>query len=55
MSGSHVAELLQRFSSIPSACRFTFAATESELRKMRSRMCEWYDFKVRGISSQCKT
>ena len=29
---------------------FTFAATESELRKMRSRMCERYDdVKVRGI------
>ena len=28
---------------------FAFAATESELRKMRSRMCEWYDVKVRGI------
>ena len=26
-----------------------FEATESELRKMRSRMCEWYDVKVRGI------
>ena len=28
---------------------FAFAATELELRKMRSRMCEWYDVKVRGI------
>ena len=28
---------------------FTFAATESELRKMRSRMCEWYGVKLRGI------
>ena len=28
---------------------FTIAAAESELRKMRSRMCEWYDVKVRGI------
>ena len=28
---------------------FAFAATKSELRKMRSRMCEWYDVKVRGI------
>ena len=28
---------------------FTFAATESELRKMRSRMCEGYHVKVRGI------
>ena len=27
---------------------FIFAATDSELRKMRSRMCEWYDVKVRG-------
>ena len=28
---------------------FTFAATEPELRKIRSKMCEWYDVKVRGI------
>ena len=28
---------------------FTFAARDSELRKMRSRMCEWYDVKVHGI------
>ena len=28
---------------------FIFAATDSELRKMRSRMCEWYDVKVRGL------
>ena len=28
---------------------FTFLATDSELRKMRSRMCEWYDVKARGI------
>ena len=25
-----------------------FAATESQVIKMRSRMCEWYDVKVRG-------
>ena len=28
---------------------FTFAATKSELRKMRSRKCEWHDVKLRGI------
>ena len=28
---------------------FAFAATESELRKVRSRMCERYDVKVRGV------
>ena len=28
---------------------FTFAATVSELKKMRSRMCEGHDVKVRGI------
>ena len=28
---------------------FTSSATESELRKIRSKMCEWYDVKVRGI------
>ena len=28
---------------------FTFVATQSELRKMRSRMRELYDVKVRGI------
>ena len=28
---------------------FTFAATESEVRKMRSRMFEWYGVKLRGI------
>ena len=27
----------------------TFAATESELRKMRPRTRDWYDVKVRGI------
>ena len=29
---------------------FTSAAMESELRKMRSRLCEWYE-----NSRQCKT
>ena len=28
---------------------FTFAATESELRKARSKMSKWYDTEVRGI------
>ena len=28
---------------------FTFAATDSELGKMRSRVCEWCDVKVRGL------
>ena len=28
---------------------FRFAATESELRTMRSKMCDWCDVKVRGI------
>ena len=28
---------------------FTLTATELELRKMRSRVCEWYDVKARGI------
>ena len=28
---------------------FTFTATDSELRKMRARMCEWHDAKVRDI------
>ena len=28
---------------------FTFAPTDSELRKVRSRMCEWYDVRVRCI------
>ena len=27
----------------------TFAATDSELRKMRSRTCQWYDVEVRGF------
>ena len=27
---------------------FTFAAKESQLRKIRSKMCEWYEIKVRG-------
>ena len=57
MTGSHVAEQLQRHFD-PSQTRvhvvvhgddFTFAATESELRKMRPRMCEWYNVKVRGV------
>ena len=34
---------------------FTFAATDSELGKMRSRMCEWYDVKVSGILGSGKT
>ena len=34
---------------------FTFAATESELRKMRSRMRELYDVEVRGILGRGKT
>ena len=28
---------------------FTFAGTESELRKIEAKMHEWYDVKVRGI------
>ena len=28
---------------------FTFAGTESELRKIEANMHEWYDVKVRGI------
>ena len=28
---------------------FTFAGTESELRKIQAKMCERYDVKVRGI------
>ena len=28
---------------------FTFARTESELRKVESQMCEWHVVKVRGI------
>ena len=28
---------------------FTFAGTESELRKIQAKMHEWYDVKVRGI------
>ena len=28
---------------------FAFAATETELKKIRSKMSEWYDIKVRGI------
>ena len=28
---------------------FTFAGTESELKKIQAKMCEWYDVKVRGI------
>ena len=28
---------------------FTFAATDSELMTMRSRICQWYDVKVRGF------
>ena len=45
MTGSNVAEQLQRYSIIPGLMHgdFTFAATESELRKMS----EWYDVKVR--------
>ena len=62
MTGSNVAEHLQRYSAIPrltcvSLCigdDFTFAATESELRKMRSRMRELYDVKVRGILGRGK-
>ena len=33
---------------------FTFAGTESELRKFRARMHEWYDVKVRGIPGSGK-
>ena len=28
---------------------FTFAGTESELKKIQAKMCEWYDVQVRGI------
>ena len=28
---------------------FTFASTESELKKIQAKMCEWYDVKVRGV------
>ena len=28
---------------------FSFASTDSELMKMRSRICQWYDVKVRGF------
>ena len=28
---------------------FTFAATEIEVMKIRSKMSEWYDIKVRGV------
>ena len=28
---------------------FTFARTQSELRKIEAKMHEWYDVKVRGI------
>ena len=28
---------------------FAYAATDSQLRKIRSVMCEWYDVKVLGI------
>ena len=28
---------------------FTFAGTESELKRIQAKMCEWYDVKVRGI------
>ena len=28
---------------------FTFAGTESELKKIQAKMCEWYDVKVRGV------
>ena len=28
---------------------FTFAGTEPELKKIRAKMCEWYDVQVRGV------
>ena len=34
---------------------FTFAATESQLRIMGSRMCEWYDVKVAVENGTCAT
>ena len=49
MTGSNVAEQLpQHHVRVVVHGDFTFGTTESELRKMRSRMCEWYDVKVRG-------
>ena len=33
---------------------FTFAGTESELRKIEAKMHEWYDVKVRGILGSAK-
>ena len=33
----------------------TFAATESALRNVRPKMCEWYDVKVRGFLGSGKT
>ena len=28
---------------------FTFAGTESELKRIQAKMHEWYDVKVRGV------
>ena len=28
---------------------FTFAGTEPEWKKIRAKMCEWYDVQVRGV------
>ena len=53
MTGSNVAEQRQQYSThvrvVVRGDDFTLTATESELRKMRSRVCEWYDVKARGI------
>ena len=34
---------------VPHADDLTFAATETELKRMRSKMFEWYGVKWRGI------
>ena len=56
-TGFNEAEQHQRYSTIPrrrceSLCRgddFTFAGTESQLRKIEAKMHEWYEVKVRGM------
>ena len=52
IKGSSVAQQLRRCYTIPVVVHgdyFAFAAMESELRKMRSRMCDWCDVGARAV------